>query len=88
MKPDTAIYTAYDDHTPQDAADAEKNLMRAILTSAMQDIKKRGEAYRDARRYLSSGDDSYLYSFESICRHLDLCSATLRELCGVLSEKK
>lgn len=80
---DTAIYTAYDDHRAYDPAEAEKNLMRAVLKTAMDDISRRGEARRDARLFFNSNDDNYLFSFISICRHLCLCPHTIRELVGV-----
>ena len=75
---DVAIYTAYDDHKSLDLAEAEKNLMRAILKSAMDDYNKSGDPGKEARRYINSNDDSYLYSFLSVCRHLGLCSDTIR----------
>lgn len=83
MSPDTAIHTAYDDYQVWDSATPEKNLMRAILRSAMDDIKKRGEAYRDARRFFLSEEEQYLFSFISICYHLELCPKRLRRLLGV-----
>lgn len=78
-----AIYAAYDGHKGQDSAEAEKNLMRAILRTAMEDIQKRGEPYRDARRYLMGNDDLYLYSFLSVCHHLELCHKTVRTIVGL-----
>ena len=84
MNPDNvAIYAAYDGHKAQDSAEAEKNLMRAILRTAMEDIQKRGEPYRDARRYLMSNEDLYLYSFLSVCHHLELCHKTIRTIVGL-----
>ena len=61
-----SVYIAYDDHEGFDSALAEKNLMRAILKTAMEDIRKRGEPYREARRYLLSNDERYLFSFMSV----------------------
>lgn len=81
---DVAIYTAFEDFTATDIAEAEKNLMRAILKSAMEDVRKAGDAGREARRYLTSNDDSYLYSFISVCRHLDLCHTTIRTVVGLV----
>ena len=80
---DTAIYTAYDDHRAYDPAESERNLMRAVLKSAMDDMTRRGEARRDARLFFTSDDDDYLLSFVSICRHLALCPHTIRELVGI-----
>lgn len=83
---ETAIFVAHDDFSKRDAAESEKNLMRAVLQTAMEDIKKKGEVYRDARRYFSSRDDFYLYSFLSICYHLELCPRTIRTLVGLNEE--
>lgn len=77
-KDDVAIYSAYDDYKSLDVAEAEKNLMRAILKSAMDDYNKSGEPGKEARRYINSQDDTYLYSFTSVCYHLGLCSDTIR----------
>ena len=81
---DIPVFTAYEDFEVHDIAVAEKNLMRAILRSAMDDIKKNGEPYRDARRYLMSNDERYLFSFVSVCRHLDLCPRTIRRVLGLI----
>ena len=87
MRPDTVVvFTAFEDFSAPDSAEAERNLMRAILRSAMDDMRKRGEPYRDARRYLMSNDNYYLYSFMSVCQHLDLCPKTIRRLVGLNEE--
>ncbi len=83
LKTDTAIYTAYEDHRAFDPAESERNLMREILKTAMDDINRRGEARRDARLFFTSNDELYLFSFISICRHLNLCPQTIRDLVGV-----
>lgn len=83
MRDATAIYTAYDDSEPFDTACPERNLMRAILRTAMDDIRKPGSRHREARRYLLSNDQCYLYSFLSICFHLDLCPRTIRVMLGL-----
>lgn len=81
--PDTAIYSAYDDFKGLDPSESEKNLMRAILKTAMEDMNRNGEARRDAKLFFISNEDIYLFSFISICHHLDLCPFTIRELVGV-----
>jgi len=80
---ETAIYTAYDDHRAKDPAEAERNLMRAVLRTAMDDVRRRGEAHRDARRYFLSQNDHYLYSFLSVCTHLELCPRTIQTVVGL-----
>ena len=84
MNQETPVYTAYEDFRPLDVAEPEKNLMRAVLKTAMEDIRKRGEPYRDARRYLMSNDELYLFSFLSVCHHLNLCPKTIRRVLGLM----
>lgn len=87
MQTDTAIFTAYEEHKHSDVAEPEKNLMRAILRTAMDDMRKRGEAYRDAKRYLMSDEDYYVFSFISVCYHLDLCPRTIRTVMGLVGNR-
>jgi len=87
-KAETAVETAYDDFIQRDPAIAERNLMRAILQTAFEDVRKRGDQYRLARQYLLSNDDSYLYSFRCICYHLNLCPHTIRMRLGILRENE
>ena len=54
----------------------------------MEDMRKQGEAYRDARRYFMSNDDFYVYSFLSICYHLDLCPRTIRTVLGLFGAER
>ena len=84
MDTDIAIYTAYDDFKGIDSAEAEKNLMRALIKSAMDDMRKTGEASREAIRYFQSNEDYYLFSFLSVCRHLELCPRTIRAVVGLM----
>ena len=86
MSNETAIETAFDDHVGFDVSEPERNLMRAVLRSAMEDVKKNGEAHRDALRFLNSDDDGYLYSFASICNHLNICPRTIRRVLGLRSD--
>lgn len=86
MSTESAIETAFDDHVGFDISEPERNLMRAVLRSAMEDVKKNGEAHRDAMRFLNSDDDGYLYSFASICNHLNICPRTIRRVLGLRGE--
>lgn len=69
---ETNIYIAYEDHVPYDYAEPEKNLLRAILTGAMNDLKKGGEERRHAIEYLLSEDEEYIFSFNSVCSYLNI----------------
>jgi hypothetical protein len=82
-KADSAIYSAFEDHVNKDPALGERNLMRAILRTAFEDLTKRGEAYRLARMFLISEDTTYVYSFRSICNSLNLCPVTIRARLGL-----
>lgn len=84
MKPETPIFTAYGEFVPWDSAGAEKMLMLAVLRTALDDLRKSGELYREARRYLLSDNDYYLFSFRSICDHLKLCPIAIRRSYGLL----
>lgn len=86
MRENTAIFTAFDEHSQNDPAEAERNLMRAVLFTALDDVKKSGDAQREARRYLLDNRDYYLYSFMSICQHLKLCPHTVRYIAGLSTE--
>ena len=86
MKADSAIHTAFEDVQHRDTAIGERNLMRAILRTAFEDLRKRGDAYRQARHYLLSDDEFYLYSFMSICNHLRICPFTVRRRLGLIGE--
>lgn len=85
MKADTAIFTAYDEHTPRDSAVGEKMLMQAILRGAMEDLSKSGDVQRQAKYFFLSNETTYLYSFLSICTHLGLCPKTVRGSVGLVS---
>lgn len=84
MRADTAIFTAFEDFDIYDKALPERNLMRAILRSVMDDIKKSGEPYREAKKYILSDDDTYVFSFVSVCHHLGLCPRTIRRIVGIM----
>jgi len=82
-KADTAIFSAFEDHVSKDPALGERNLMRAILRTAFEDLNKRGEVYRMARMFLLSEDVTYVYSFRNICSILSLCPHTIRTRLGL-----
>lgn len=82
-KAETAIFIAHEDYEKPDEAESEKNLMRAILQAAMDDIRKKGDAQKAAFNYFTAVDDKYIYSFLSICNHLQLCPKTIKTLLGL-----
>jgi len=79
----TEIYVAYDDHDQFDPSKPEKDLLRAVLASAMSDIKKSGEPARKAREYFLDPSEEYIFSFRSICNHLELDPKTILWVVGM-----
>lgn len=63
---------AFDEYEPFDPASPEKSLLKAVLLSAINDLKKPGEAQRRATEYFLNRDERYLFSFVSICDHLSI----------------
>jgi len=79
----TAIYIAYEEAVPFDPAVPEKNLLRAVLLSAMLDLKKSGDAGRRAIEYFLSPDQDYLFSFSSICNFLNVDTDKILSVTGL-----
>ncbi|RMG43617.1 MAG: hypothetical protein D6719_03515 [Candidatus Dadabacteria bacterium] len=71
-KKDTAIFTAYEEEGPFDSSVPEKNLLKAILLSAIADLKKTGETRKKATEFFLSEEDDYIFSFKSICSYLNV----------------
>lgn len=69
---DTAIFVAYDDEAPFDIAVPEKNLLRAVLVTAMADLKKQGDPAKQATEFFLCDDSDYIFSFNSICNYLSI----------------
>ncbi len=88
FRAETAIFIAHEEYIKSDPAESEKNLMRAILQSAMDDVRKNGDPHKQAFKYFTSNDDEYIYSFLSICSHLSLCSKTILNLLGIRNSKR
>jgi len=81
----TAIYEAYDENEPFDAALPEKNLLRAILLTAMNDLTKPGDPARKATEFFLNKSEDYIFSFRSICNHLDIDPRTILIVTGLRS---
>jgi hypothetical protein len=71
-KKETVIYTLDQDLEPFDTARPEKDLLRAILLSALADVERGGIEARRALDYFNNPADNYIFSFKSICNHLDM----------------
>lgn len=83
----TAIFVAYEDEQPIDLANAEKGLLKALLAHAMADLKRPGKVGRLAKAFFLDDDEEYLFSFRSICDHLDLDPETVLKRVGLLAKK-
>jgi hypothetical protein len=83
---DTAIYVAYEDLEPTDAAVAEKDLLRAVLLTAMRDIQRNGDHSKKAREYFLSLEDKHLFSFRSVCDLLDIDRSRVLQIVGLVDE--
>ena len=68
----TAIFIAYEEEGEPDSAVREKNLLRAVLLNAMNDLRKQGMFAHRATEYFLSPDEDYIFSFRSVCNHLNI----------------
>ena len=82
-KKNTAIYIAYDDVEPIDLSMPEKNLLKAILLTAMSDLKKEGLVSRKAMEYFLNPEEEYLFSFRSVCGLLDIDAEKILNIVGL-----
>ncbi len=83
---DTAIYVAYDDHQGYDPARPERDLLRAVLMSALSDVKKSGGVQEEARQFFLCEEDDYIFSFRSICQFLSVDPDKVLVLTGLNDE--
>lgn len=80
---ETVVYTAYDDESPADEIEPEKHLLRAVLTTALEDLRKDGDLARRALAYFLSKEENYLFSFRSICQFLEIDPKRFLILAGI-----
>jgi hypothetical protein len=84
---DTAIFTAYDDHVPFDPLEPERNLLRAVLMSALNDVNAEGSRGEEAKLFFLDSDEHYIFSFQSICQFLSLDPGTILKVTGLEKER-
>lgn len=87
-KRNSAIFTAYEDHDPSEYVGPEKNLLRAILISAMSDLRRRGGHARRARDYFLSAEDDYVFSFRSVCEYLGIDPCHILAIVGLADDTR
>lgn len=81
-----AVFTAFEDLVPWDPSNPEKNLLRAMLITAMADIKKKGKVQRLATDYFLNPDETYPFSFLSVCNFLGVDSESILLSIGLQKE--
>ncbi len=81
-------YQAYDDYEHLDPSSAERDLLRAVLLGALQDIKKDGSEKRKATEFFLSPDDDYIFSFLSICDFLNIDPTKVLMVAGIEKSAK
>lgn len=79
----TAIFIANEEYVPWDPAEPERNLLRAILMSALNDIQKQGTLHEDAKNFFLNDDEDYVFSFRAICDHLEIDPKHILVLAGL-----
>lgn len=84
----TAIYVGFEEIEPYDPSRPEKNLLRAVLITAMSDLRKGGDPARKAREFFLTHDDKYLFSFQSICNQLDLDPKLVLMVTGMFPKRR
>lgn len=80
---DSAMFIAYDDLAAFDESEPEKKLLRAIIVSALSDIRSTGIESRQATQFFLSPEDDYVFSFRSICDYLHLDPKKILTVAGL-----
>ena len=71
-KRNTEIFTIFDEGESYDYSGPEKELLLAILTAALADLKVPGKEAKKAMEYLLNPEEDYIFSFRSICNFLNI----------------
>lgn len=80
---DTAIFIAYEDSIPPEELVPEKELLVAVLLSALSDLDRPGEDGKRAKEYFLSSEDDYIFSFKSICGYLNISPNKILTVVGL-----
>lgn len=83
----TAIFVAYEEEGEPDSAVPEKNLLRAVLLNAMNDLRKDGASAHKAMEYFLNPEEEYIFSFRSVCNHLNIDFKRVLKAAGVYQRK-
>lgn len=78
----TVILAAYEEEAG-DPIRPEKNLLLAILVSAMNDLKNKGRVGRQAQEFFLNDDQEYIFSFRAICEQLEVSPDKILMVTGI-----
>ena len=78
-----SLSIAYGDVQAWDPSEPEKALMRAMLMTAISDLKKEGHIKRKAKDYFLNPEDDYVLSFRSVCSYLNINSQSVLYAIGL-----
>ena len=79
---------AFDDFVSFDETEPEKNLLKAVLLSALDDLSEQGAESVRATKFFTSQEDDYLFSFRAICSFLDVDPDRVLYVAGVKQRKE
>jgi hypothetical protein len=80
---DVAIFTAYEDTIPWDPATPEKNLLRALLITAIADVRKTGQIRKQALDFFLNPDEHYPFAFLAVCEQLKIDPHSILKVVGI-----
>ena len=72
-----------DEGEPFDPANPERNLLAAVLLSAVADLHKPGDENRRAIEFFMSVEEDYVFSFRSICSFLNIDPSKVLQCMGL-----
>ena len=81
---ETVIFNIDDDLHPSDGVSSERDLLKAVLFSAIGDLDKDGYIAKEAQRFFLNPDSEYLFSFRSICEYLRIPPEQVLESAGLI----
>jgi len=83
----SSVHVGFEEFDPHDPTVPEKNLLRAVLMSALSDVKKDGELGRKATEFFLNVDEDYLFSFRAICDFLSVDPKRILTVAGLRRER-
>ncbi len=81
---ETLIISIDDDIYPSDPVGSERDLLKAVLFSAISDLEKEGYVAKEALRFFLNPDSEYVFSFRSICEYLRIPPEHVLESTGLV----